>query len=351
MSKQSKNEINIHKTQMLRSVLDTLPKFCLDFFRGIEQQTSLLTRINYAYDLRLFFKFMDEDLGRPVTDAHQLEDVSMRDLEIYMEYLTLYYKDDSAVQNGEKGIARKLSSLRSLFKYYYNKEILSSNVTAKLRTPKIHEKPILRLSVDEAAKLMHVVTTGAGLSPRQATYHKRTAVRDIAIFTLLLTTGIRISELIALDISDFDFEQKQFKALRKGGNEVFLYLGDEAVEALEAYIEERKSKATYSLYSPMFLSMQNKRIGARALQNLVDKYARIAVPLKNISPHKLRSTYGTMLYQQTGDIYLVADVLGHKDVNTTKKHYAAIDEERRKMAAGMVKINTKEMSEKQQTDV
>ena len=343
MSKQSKNEITIQKAKKLQSVLDTLPKFCLDFFRGIKQNTSLLTQINYAYDLRLFFKFLDEDLGRPITQAKQLEDVSMRDLEIYMEYLSLYYKNDAVVQNSEKGIARKLSSIRSLYKYYYNKEIIDTNITTRLKTPKIHEKPILRLTYEEAAKLMHVVHTGAGLTSRQQAYQKRTLVRDIAIFTLLLTTGIRISELVALDVNDFDFENRQFKALRKGGNEVFLYIGEEAEKALLAYIEERKTKPDYSPSSPMFLSLQNKRMSVRALQELVKKYARIAVPLKDISPHKLRSTYGTMLYQQTGDIYLVADVLGHKDVNTTKKHYAAIDDEQRRKAAGIVKISDEEV--------
>ena len=338
MSKLSKNEITIQKAKKLQNVLDTLPKFCLDFFRGIKQNTSLLTQINYAYDLRLFFKFLDEDLGRPVSQPKDLETLSMRDLEIYMEYLTLYYKDDAVIQNNEKGIARKLSSIRSLYKYYYNKEIISSNITTKLQTPKIHEKPITRLSSEEAAKLLHVVSTGDGLSKKQLAFQKRTNIRDVAIFTLLLTTGIRISELVALDVTDFDFEHKQFKALRKGGNEVFLYLGDEATQALLAYIEERKTKPDYTPSSPMFLSLQNKRMSVRALQELVKKYASIAVPLKDISPHKLRSTYGTMLYQQTGDIYLVADVLGHKDVNTTKKHYAAIDEQQRKKAAGLVKI-------------
>ncbi|MBT3319565.1 MAG: tyrosine-type recombinase/integrase [Clostridia bacterium] len=338
MSKLSKNELIVQKTQKLRAVLDTLPKFCLDFFRGIEQRTSLLTRINYAYDLRLYFSFLDNDLGKPVSVAKELQNVTMRDLEIYMQYLTLYYKDDLVIQNNENGIARKLSSIRSLYKYFYNKEIIDFNVTSKLTTPKIHEKPILRLTNEEAEKLLHVVNTGYGLSSRQLAYQKKTKLRDIAVFTLLLTTGIRISELCALDISDFDFKAGQFKALRKGGNEVFLYLGDEADDALGAYIEERKEKSTYSLDSPLFLSMQNKRMSVRALQELVKKYAKIAVPLKNISPHKLRSTYGTMLYQKTGDIYLVADVLGHKDVNTTKKHYAAIDEQRRKDAADIVKI-------------
>lgn len=88
----------------------------------------------------------------------------------------------------------------------------------------------------------------------------------------------------------------------------------------------------------MFLSIQRRRISHRALQNLVQKYASIVSPLKKITPHKLRSTYGTTLYQETGDIYLVADVLGHKDVNTTRKHYAAIGDEKRRMAAKVVKL-------------
>jgi site-specific recombinase XerD len=88
----------------------------------------------------------------------------------------------------------------------------------------------------------------------------------------------------------------------------------------------------------LFLSIQKKRITARAVENLVKKYAAVATPLKKISPHKLRSTYGTMLYQETGDIYLVADVLGHKDVNTTRKHYAAISQDRRRIAAQVIKL-------------
>ncbi|MPN16203.1 Tyrosine recombinase XerC [bioreactor metagenome] len=88
----------------------------------------------------------------------------------------------------------------------------------------------------------------------------------------------------------------------------------------------------------LFLSLQNRRITVRAVENLVKKYAKLAVPLKNISPHKLRSTFGTTLYRETGDIYLVADVLGHKDVNTTRKHYAAASQDNRRKAAQVVKL-------------
>ncbi len=341
MSRLSRTELNVQKTEKLRSVLATLPRFCLEFFRNIEPHTTLLTRINYAYDLRLFFSFLENELGKKNIShmaARQLEDITYNDMELYIEYLRLYYKNDVVMENGEKGISRKLSSLRTLYHYYYNKEIISADVTTRLETPKIHEKPILRLNYDEALKLLYVVETGEGLTDKQLSYHQKTKIRDMAIITLLLTTGIRISELCALDASDFDFASRSFKVLRKGGNEALLYFGEEAENALTAYIEQRKADATYTHDSPMFLSLQKNRMCVRALQELVKKYATVAVPLKNISPHKLRSTYGTLLYQSTGDIYLVADVLGHKDVNTTRKHYAAVDETRRKMASDKVQF-------------
>ncbi len=343
MSKSSKTELNVQKTNKLRNVLSTLPRFCLDFFRSMNSNTSLLTRINYAYDLRIFFSFLETELGKDISNmsARDLQNLTLTDFEVFLEYLSLYYKNDTVVENNEKGIARKLSSVRAMYKYYYKKEVIDSNITTKLETPKIHEKPILRLDNQEALALLNAVDTGEGLSKSQQKYHKKTKVRDYAIIVLFLTTGIRISELCALDVSDFDFKNNSFKVLRKGGNEVLLYFGAETSLALNLYIEERKTKANYSSDSPMFLSLQKKRMSVRALQEIVKKYARIAVPLKSISAHKLRSTYGTMLYKETGDIYLVADVLGHKDVNTTRKHYAAIDEDRRKSAASAVKINNK----------
>jgi site-specific recombinase XerD len=104
-------------------------------------------------------------------------------------------------------------------------------------------------------------------------------------------------------------------------------------------MDERQHKIPATGHeNAFFLSMQNKRLSVRSVEKLVKKYASKVTSLKKITPHKLRSTYGTNLYKETGDIYLVADVLGHKDVNTTKKHYAAIDDSRRRMAASAVKL-------------
>jgi len=145
-----------------------------------------------------------------------------------------------------------------------------------------------------------------------------------------------VSECVGIDINHINFDINGIKIVRKGGNEEIVYFGDEVREVLLNYL---KTKGDVPQEGALFLSMQNKRISTRAVQNLVKKYSDVALSgFKNISPHKLRSTYGTTLYQETGDIYLVASVLGHKNVDTTRKHYAKMDENRRRQAANIVKL-------------
>ncbi|HCX65085.1 MAG TPA: integrase, partial [Eubacteriaceae bacterium] len=170
-------------------------------------------------------------------------------------------------------------------------------------------------------------------------YHQHTKERDLALMTLFLGTGIRVSELVALNIDDFDFSNNSFLITRKGGNQVVLYFSDEVKQVLSNYLGIRnQTDALPGHEEALFLSLQKKRLGVSSIQKLIKKYTEKVTPLKNISPHKLRSTFGTNLYRESGDIYLVADVLGHKDVNTTKKHYAAIGDEQRRQAARMVKL-------------
>lgn len=170
-------------------------------------------------------------------------------------------------------------------------------------------------------------------------YHERTKTRDLALLTLMLGTGIRVSECVGLDIDDVDLKNNGIKIHRKGGAEVIVYFGEEVAEAVCNYLVERNGiTAAAGHENALFLSMQNRRITVRAVENLVKKYSKLVTNLKNITPHKLRSTYGTALYRETGDIYLVADVLGHKDVNTTRKHYAAIEDDRRRKAAKYVHL-------------
>ncbi|MBE5781514.1 MAG: integrase [Clostridiales bacterium] len=340
------SEIQRERTLRLRQILKELPDFCGEFFRGIEPTTTILTRLNYAYDLRLFFRYLTEEVSSffgkeiPSFTLSDLEEITPTMLEEYLEYLGYYVKDqDKEYENHNPGKARKLSTLKSFFKYLYKREKLTQNVAEKVDMPKIMEKPIIRLEPDEVAKMLDAVETGEALTTAQKRYHKYTRSRDIAMFSVLLGTGIRISELVGLNVEHIDFNTDSFLITRKGGAQVVLYFGEEVEKALADYLEDRKKMLPPdSDEAALFLSLQKRRMSQRAIQQLVKKYAAIVTPLKKISPHKFRSTFGTMLNHETGDIYLVADVLGNKDVNTTRKHYAAIADDRRRLAAGVVKL-------------
>ena len=338
----SRDEENILKIRELRK---ELPPFCNEYFIGIQAYTTPLTRLGYARDLKIFFQFLTDETpdfaGIEIKNfsLNDLDKVTSTHLELFMEYLNFYIYNGKKERNGEKAKCRKLSSVRSLLKYFFKKDKISSNVASKVDTPKVHDKEIIRLEIDEVVKLLNLSEDGTNLTQMQKGFHKHTKARDYAMLSLFLGTGIRISECVGLNIEDIDFSQNAFRITRKGGNRVVLYFNDEVAEALKTYIIERnKIKDLPADEHALFLSLQNKRITVRAVQKLVKKYSELVTPLKHITPHKLRSTFGTNLYRETNDIYIVADVLGHKDVNTTRKHYAAISEDIRRSAAGKVKL-------------
>lgn len=339
------DEQNRQNILKMRAVLETLPPFCKEFFRGIEEYTSARTRLAYAYDIRLFFEFLhevnpeckkNEIVDYPIT---LLDKVQRTDIVEYLEYITLYTKDGHDISNDERGKSRKLASLRSFYNFFYQTEQIKTNPASLVPMPKKHEKEIIRLEPNEVAILLDQVESGANLTKKELEFHKKTKVRDIALLTLLLGTGIRVSECVGLDMNDVNFDEGGIKIRRKGGYEAIVYFGDEVEEALLDYLEERNHVIPEAGHeNALFLSLQNRRIAVRSVEKLVKKYASRVTTIKKITPHKLRSTYGTSLYRETGDIYLVADVLGHKDVNTTRKHYAAQEDERRRRAANAVQL-------------
>ena len=335
-------------TIKLRELQKQLPAFLIEYFRGIEYSNAPRTRIAYAIDLKTFFEYLhDNNSSLKNVDIHDipfevLNQIKSYDIEEYLEYLKLYKKDGKTYTNNERAIKRKLSALRSMYNYYHKNKRINENPVLQVNMPKLHDKAIVRLEANEVADLLDTVESGRGMTAKQLEVHDKLKVRDLAILTLLLGTGIRISECVGLDVGDVDFDNTRIKIVRKGGYEAYVYFGDEVTEALGEYMIERKAKTPVEGHeNALFLSNRNSRITVRNVEIMVKKYAKIVTPLKKITPHKLRSTYGTSLYQETGDIYLVADVLGHHDVNTTKKHYAAIEENRRMSARNKVKLREK----------
>ncbi len=362
-----REQVDAKRIVQIRQILRELPQACGDFIRSIAVTTGTFTRLAYSIDMRTFFGFLQRERSAfadtPInllTDA-QIGSVTQSDLSAYVEYLTYYFKaqddgEDSAqalkpLVNHELAIKRKLSALRSFYEFLFKNHRIEANVLTLVSLPKIHEKPIIRLSQDELQRMLSQSATGEGLTKKQKEFQKLTSKRDFALISLFLGTGIRVSECVGLNLADIDLENNAFLVTRKGGNQVVLYFPPEVAEALADYIEERKQIETLPGHEDaLFLSLQKRRMTQRAIQNLVKKYAAVAAPLKpKISPHKLRSTFATNLYQETGDIYLVADVLGHSSVDTTRKHYAEMTDQRRRMAAEHVLLPTRE--EVEQTEL
>lgn len=340
------DERNKKNTLKLRELREQLPPMCSEFFVGVENRTTPLTRLGYAQDLRVFFAYLLTNVklfkGISISDFgfRELELVNQSHIEGFLEYLSYYKFGGKEYSNDERGKSRKLSSVRSFFKYFFNKGKISSNVASKVATPKMHDKEIIRLEVDEVAKLLDAVEDGNKLTERQQSYHEHTKLRDLAMITLLLGTGIRVSECVGLNISDLDFKNSAFTVTRKGGNRTILYFSDEVALSLRQYLQDDRLMVETDS-DALFLSLQKKRMTVRAAELIVKKYSKIVTPLKKITPHKLRSTFGTNLYHETQDIYVVAEVLGHKDVNTTKKHYAATSDEIKRNAARVTILRDK----------
>lgn len=334
-------------TLQLRELQKELPKFLREYFRGIENSTAPRTQIGYAIDLKTFFEYVkDNNSVYRNTDMHDIDisvlsKMTAADIEEYLEYLKYYVKDGHEYTNDERALKRKMSALRSMYRYYHKNRIIQENPILQVDMPKLHKKQIIRLDNQEVDDLLNVVESGDRLTKKQAECHEKLKVRDMAILTLLLGTGIRVSECVGINLDDVDYINDRIKIVRKGGYESFVYFGEEVRQALLDYMEEREEiEALEGNEQALFLSSQRRRITVRSVELLVKKYAS-TVTGKHITPHKLRSTYGTNLYRETGDIYLVADVLGHSDVNTTRKHYAELEEDRKRSVKDIVVIRHK----------
>ncbi len=347
MGKDSQYYKEKSKTQKvkLRQLLSELPRYAADYIYSKELGVQTSTLISYSYDLLTFFRFL-------VAQNPALKDTAIKDLTLkefsqiksddiieFQRYLELNV-DGEMHENGKKSIARKMSPLRGFFLYLYERKLIDDNPMILVKLPKLKkDKNIVRMENYEVQAILDAIENGtATMSERQRKYCQKTQKRDLAILTLMLGTGIRVSECTGLDLTDIDFRGNSMIIVRKGGGQDVLYFNDEINRVLDDYICTERALITPidGHEDALFYSLQGKRISVDSIENLVKKYAKMVVPNKKITPHKLRSTYGTALYRETGDIRLVADVLGHENINTTIEYYAAMEDEHKRQAANAV---------------
>ncbi len=341
-------EKNRRYNEKLKEIIkDTLPPYCRDYFIALENRTQIRTRIAYAYDLQLFFYYIQSE--NPLYSEYQTKDIPFeaienldrKDFEEYMHFLRSYEKDGRYGSNGDAALSRRLSSLRSFFTYLYDTEAISSNPVTKLHPPKKKEHPITVLEDDEVVSLLNALKTGDIWNEHERAYHSKTNRRDYALFYLLLNTGIRVSEAEGLNLDDIDFNHNEIRIIRKGGRYDILGLSESVKEALEEYINSDRSAilGESSSEKALFVSSRGKRLAVRTIQAMTEKIGKRLFPMKHITPHKMRSTFGTAFQEREGDIFLTASMLGHSDVNTTKKHYVRQDRQKVKEAFEKFKID------------
>lgn len=331
----------------LTKILTKLPDFAFDYIEMAYDGESVNTQIGYSIDIKTFLnylkKFKFRDIGEidEITPA-MLNDVTLRDLNGFKAYLTEYESEYITAagktvkrirRNNEYGINRKLSGIRGLFLYLYKNDYIDHNVTDKLDFKRLHQKMKRPLTTQDVLNLIEVLYNGESFfeGRTRAAYLNRKQ-RDIALFTAYLGTGCRVSELVNLNINDVDFESSSFIVTRKGGDQQEIFMPLQVENEMLKYVEERLSDKETKDTDPLFISRNGKRILPQTVEKNLKNYCRTAgiTDPDKMHPHALRRTFACNMIADGVDIKMVAELMGHKNIEVTHRYYTQYAVQKRK---------------------
>ncbi len=342
------SKLNQRYTVKLRILEGELPYYCTQYFNSKTYTMEKQSAFAYATDFKIFFEFIrqhfDEYNKTPIRaiPATIFNTLTSNDMNAYTAYL------GNDRKNGENGIQRKVASIKSLCKYLLREKLIERNPADSIERPKLHKKEIKTLSDRDMSILLSVIENETGMKQYQARHNKKCVLRDYAIMMLFLGTGLRISELVGLDVDDIEFakdNESTAHVTRKGGNVQYVFFSDQVAEALKRYLGYGRYKGLVGTRETfgadpeeraLFLSRKKQRLAVRSVQQLIDKYSTLTFGKKSnkkLHAHLFRKTYGSKLYNDTNDIKLVQDTLGHSSITTTVEHYVISSKEHRKRAA------------------
>jgi len=290
------------------------PEFLNDYLVHLKVVKMLSERTvnEYYLDTRLFLKYIYESFhstGKNIDDvdiSHMSED-DLRKISISDIYNFIFYASDDR-HNAERARYRKVSALRSFFKYLTKvMHILKEDPTKDIEIPSPKKSLPKFLSLSESMRLLEA--SGS-----------KDSLRDYCMITIFLNCGVRLSELVGMDIRDIDFAERRMKVLGKGNKERMIYLNDACIDALNKYLEVRRENKKAAEEPALFISQMNKRISKRRVQQIVEGTLREAgLSGKGITTHKLRHTAATLMYQYgDADVLTLKELLGHASVSTTE---------------------------------
>ena len=276
-------------------------------YLSIEKNASPHTCRCYRRDLEWFEDFL-KNSGMYVSSTGKIE-MEKVDRMAIRKYLSFLHR-----KNKKSSIARKISTLRSFFKYMVREQVIPSNPAKGVSTPKVEKTLPTTLTVDEAFRLMESPTT---ISEKPSEGSKEKGLRDRAILELLYSSGLRVSELVGLNSNQLDLDLGIVRVMGKGRKERIVPVGVKAIKALEAYLEKR---GMLEGEEPIFVNFLGGRLTARSVGRLMKRYTRHSGIFGKVSPHSLRHTFATHLLDAGADIREIQEMLGHSSLSTTQRY-------------------------------
>ena len=276
-------------------------------YLSIEKNASPHTCRCYRRDLEGFEDFL-KNSGTYISSTGKVE-MEKVDRMAIRKYLSFLHR-----KNKKSSIARKISTLRSFFKYMVREQVIPSNPAKGVSTPKVEKTLPTTLTVDEAFRLMESPTT---ISEKPSEGSKEKGLRDRAILELLYSSGLRVSELVGLNSNQLDLDLGIVRVMGKGRKERIVPVGTKAIKALEAYLEKR---GMLEGEEPIFVNSLGGRLTARSVGRLIKRYTRHSGIFRKVSPHSLRHTFATHLLDAGADIREIQEMLGHSSLSTTQRY-------------------------------
>ena len=289
------------------------------------------TKITYINHVIKFNEYLTNNIKINMNNINDIKSLNYLHITSYMDYIKKYHSPKGQSLNKEATTCATIFyAIKHFCKYLKLCRYIEYNPCDEVEVPKDNKThKVVSLSPEEINIIKKNIATGVG-SHKARAKQKQWKNRDLCIVLLGITTGLRVSALTNIDINDIDFDRKIIKTIEKGNYEREIFLSDNMIILLQKWIKERSVIMKGYNCNALFVSAKRQRVGVTTIRDILSKYTYNID--KNITPHKLRSTAATNLYDATGDIYLVADVLGHHNIQNTKR-YAKVSNSRKEFAA------------------
>ena len=324
----ARKDVDKKNMEITKQILDKYPRILSNYINSLEDKTSY-TKMVYARYIGKFLDYIKTEKNININETVNYTKIKPMDVSDYMGVVKY---NERGSENSASYRNVNLAAIKSFFDFLEDNEIINKNPAKKIKTPKdnkTHE--IITITDKDYLIMLKNIKNGVGNHKAKAT-QKKWINRDFALLMLGLTTGLRVSAIVGINLEDIDFDKKIITTIEKGNKERHVFLGEQTIEVLKIWIHDREMMVD-NKERALFICKGNKRMSTRAVQN---RFKEIAEGTgKVITPHKMRATCATRLYEKTGDIYLVQNQLGHKSIESTK-HYAKVNDSKLRAAADIL---------------